>query len=73
MTFRRDGVVCTAPARVEILPGGRLRIWDADTVCNDGTLWFQDRLDCTGGAGGVAQCSGESDGSVRWSVNMHRV
>ncbi len=73
LTFRRSGIACTAPAHVEILPGGRLRIWDANTVCNDGTLWFQDRLDCAGAGGGVAQCSGESDGDVRWVVNLHRV
>lgn len=72
LSFRRDGLVCEAPARVEILPGGRLRIWDADTTCNDGTAWHQDRLDCTATGDGVARCSGESSFDNRWSVNLHR-
>ena len=73
LTFRRDRLVCEAPARVEVLPGGRLRIWDADTTCNDGSDWYQDRLDCTAAGDGVARCSGESSFNNRWTVNLHRV
>lgn len=73
LSFRRDGIVCDAPARVEILPGGRLRIWDADTLCNDGRPWYQDRLDCAPRGDGVAQCSGESTLVNRWTVNLHRI
>lgn len=72
LTFRRDGLLCEAPARVEILPGRGLRIWDADTRCNDGSAWFQDRLDCTTADNGVARCSGESSFDNRWTVNLHR-
>ena len=72
LSFRRDGLVCEAPARVEILPGGRLRIWDADTTCNDGSDWYQDRLDCSATGDGIARCSGESSFDNRWTVYLHR-
>ncbi|QQS11706.1 MAG: hypothetical protein IPK81_19400 [Rhodospirillales bacterium] len=73
MEFRFvDGTVCRAPATARYAGGGALRIVDADTTCNPRGSWAQDRLDCTPGAGGVADCRGENR-TERWNVALHRV
>ncbi len=75
--FRRGAFTCRTGATGQF-EGSMLRIRDGDTTCSDGTLWYQDRLDCTAGADGVAVCRGEAQdpsapgGRVRWSVNLHR-
>ena len=78
LVYRRGNRSCRAPAQARYDPGGALRIVDADSRCDDGSPWGQDRLNCRQSSGGVAVCSGEgtNPGSGRldqWSVNLHRV
>ena len=77
LEWRFRNRICRAPARVVRQPAG-MYIEDADTICSDGSRWWQDRLRCVADAGGVAACSGEShdgDGDGRpdtWTVNLYR-
>jgi hypothetical protein len=67
-----EGVVCSAPAHVELQGPSAMRLVDHDTICSDGSFWQQDELRCTATADGVANCAGAS-GRFRWNVRLHRV
>lgn len=76
----QNGTTCRAPARARF-QGDTLQIADADATCSDGSVWTQDRLLCRPDAGGIAQCSGETnlpgpDGrrnpATSFTVRLHR-
>jgi hypothetical protein len=76
----QNGTTCRAPARARY-QGDTLQIVDADATCSDGSVWTQDRLLCRPDAGGIAQCSGETNlpgpggrrnPATSFTVRLHR-
>lgn len=64
---------CVAPTRARFDGEGRLQFQDLSAAaCPDGRSYSPDRVECTAGADGLADCKGVSSTNQRWSAKIQR-